>query len=432
MSSEVRPEDSSDDDEVHLKQQEKKDLELAMKLQESEGSDYEEYFEAYQKQKKRQKRTHNEENQDEDEEEKMEEDGTCSDTDEYLKEQDIKGKFAFCCKACLCPTEKKLKFQECFLNCGNSGNRCLYHRGCCHNEYMKNEDYLSPIQRQIEQLENFLEREEKMSTPKPLSHLQSKYNTARDKEVQYENEIEDNDITPILLETNPDYINYRRQFEKRVEDKSWNHPLRVLDLFSGIGSSVVALKRLQIPVHTIVHIEHDPVARYVCEYNHKDDCMTHIYYECFDETFLDDTELNISKVASVIHKHGPFDLVLAGAPCQEFSQVNAKRNQNKQSAKYLPLIGKLVKIMDSMQAECFDGAEKILFLSENVVFKRSEHIWLFYGRDEHGLVPIRLDAKDFSPAARNRFYWTNVSKCMIYCHNHTLFFRSDILCKDSS
>lgn len=33
-------------------------------------------------------------------------------------------------------------------------------------------------------------------------------------------------------------------------------------MFAGIGSGIVALKRLGIPMKTIIHVEHDPVANH--------------------------------------------------------------------------------------------------------------------------------------------------------------------------
>lgn len=297
-------------------------------------------------------------------------------------------------------------------NCGNTsggGNLYLYHRGCCHNDRKNSQDYLSPLQMAIESsfCKNPAENE---VIARELSDLAAKYNSARTKEVKWDNE----DYLPAIdsiLETNPDYISYRAKFNERVKAKSLRTPLRVLDLFSGIGSAAVVLKKLKLPIHTIVHVEHDPVAQYVCQYNHKDDGINHVCVDTFEEVYGDDL-----KVLNLIVKHGPFDLVLAGAPCQNYSQVNAYRNKDKENAQYLPQVGSLIRMMDQLQEEHTEKKEKILFLSENVVFQRSESIWPFYGRDEHGLCPVQLDAKDFSPIARNRFYWTNVSSSSYFLH----------------
>lgn len=39
-------------------------------------------------------------------------------------------------------------------------------------------------------------------------------------------------------------------------------------MFGGIGSAIVALKRLKIAMCTVVHVEHDKVARHVYKWNH--------------------------------------------------------------------------------------------------------------------------------------------------------------------
>lgn len=45
-------------------------------------------------------------------------------------------------------------------------------------------------------------------------------------------------------------------------------PLVVLDLFSGIGSGIIVLKRLSIAIKTVIVVEKDRVATYVTKRNH--------------------------------------------------------------------------------------------------------------------------------------------------------------------
>jgi site-specific DNA-cytosine methylase len=47
------------------------------------------------------------------------------------------------------------------------------------------------------------------------------------------------------------------------------------DMFAGIGSGIVALKRLGIQMQTIIHVEHDPVA------NHGTDSSQFEYCESY-------------------------------------------------------------------------------------------------------------------------------------------------------
>jgi site-specific DNA-cytosine methylase len=40
------------------------------------------------------------------------------------------------------------------------------------------------------------------------------------------------------------------------------------NMFGGIGSAIIALKRLQIAIATIIYVDHDKVAQTVYRYNH--------------------------------------------------------------------------------------------------------------------------------------------------------------------
>lgn len=201
--------------------------------------------------------------------------------------------------------------------------------------------------------------------------------------------------------------------------------MHVLDLFCGIGSGTVVLKKLKIPLGAVVHVEHDPVAVAVSKFHHGTDGIQHIYVETFEELYGDDEDPDKDCLERLILKYGPFDLVLAAAPCQNYSQVNAYRSKEKETAKYLLKVGRMIGVMNTIQRNKFDVQSDILFLSENVVFREDltlqinslEAINKAYREiDGCGLQPIQLDAKDFSPCKRNRFYWCNVSNAMIVTH----------------
>ena len=82
---------------------------------------------------------------------------------------------------------------------------------------------------------------------------------------------------------------------------------------------------------------------------------------------------------------------------------------------YLPKVGLLIRDMNDLQIKRKNREYPVLFMSENVLFKDSDNVSTYYRQcDEHGLPPIQLDGKDFSPMARNRFYWTNVSFTLLY------------------
>lgn len=83
---------------------------------------------------------------------------------------------------------------------------------------------------------------------------------------------------------------------------------------------------------------------------------------------------------------------------------NAFCDREKQNAKYLLQVGTLIKAINEEQGS------SVLFMSENVVFRNYDDIMRKYSDfTENGLPPVKIDAQDFSPMVRNRFYWTNVS-----------------------
>jgi site-specific DNA-cytosine methylase len=162
------------------------------------------------------------------------------------------------------------------------------------------------------------------------------------------------------------------------------------------------------------------VAVQVIKWNRKNDGIKHSYIEKFEDLYGDDSEPNDDKLGELLSKYGSFDLITSGAPCQNLSGQNARRNIDAFNAQYLMKVGKLIKRLNLLQRR--NGVkddERILFLSENVVFPEYEEFNNHYS-DEHysnsrdGLSPIRVDAKDFGPVKRNRLYWMNVSVCLLH------------------
>ena len=82
-------------------------------------------------------------------------------------------------------------------------------------------------------------------------------------------------------------------------------PAVVVDLFGGIGAAIVCLKRLQIAIKTVIHVEHDKVANAVYKYwhNHDVDGINHIFISKFE-----DFERNIDHW---LEKHGRKFLVVS-------------------------------------------------------------------------------------------------------------------------
>jgi hypothetical protein len=92
------------------------------------------------------------------------------------------------------------------------------------------------------------------------------------------------------LHANPGYISHLEKFRLK-QAKAKTKPQTkavVLDLFGGIGSAIVALRRLKIDIEKIVHVEHDKVANYVYKYwnclggKHHDDEIEHVFIDSFE------------------------------------------------------------------------------------------------------------------------------------------------------
>lgn len=226
-----------------------------------------------------------------------EDEDTQSDTDFYIQngyyQENVHvniPRYAICCLQCKCQTTKKNWYQNCFAscglfianNCGNSrqsleknqdgklilGNTSLYHKSCCHGFKAHYEDYQSPMQvamwnstaqHNIDEYNKLKEAE-----AKPLSDLLQSLKTARKKHVMRENLEDDTpkelkqegkNLEMFLLETSKDFLEVKAEFEKRREEKSMDHPLVIFDFFSGIGSAAVVLKKLQLPIKTMLHVE---------------------------------------------------------------------------------------------------------------------------------------------------------------------------------
>jgi len=337
------------------------------------------------------------------------------DTDICLQEVDFQATYALCCSKCTCSDSKIARFFGVLNNCGNSatakggyGNTLLYHRGCCHNMKLGcDDDYLSPMQTAM-----LSGAQHTKAKAKPLSHIQKKYNQARVNETKFHN-LEYSPAADSLLLTNDDYVENMKKFQERKS--TLKNPLTVLDLFCGIGSGTVILKKLKIPLKKVVHVEHDPTAVKVSQFNHpqSDEIkygLKHVHIESFEEIYGEEDEGDYEKISKLIDEHGPFDLVLSAAPCQNYSQVNAYADKSKYNAQYLLKAGRLIKVINTIQKKNCGRHNEVLFLSENVVFQGIDSICMSYGNSEngHGLCPIELCASDFSPCRRKRLYWTNI------------------------
>ncbi len=315
-----------------------------------------------------------------------------------------RGRLAFCCQNCTCDNSKTNTKD--LYSCVNStspdsmfGNVNLFHKGCCHNETGDVNTFKSPMQ--VCRENGFSSLQQDKGQECSLDMIKQKYANASKEYTKFAN-AEDLEAADSKIFACQAYVDLCKQFHERKGKQK--NPLRVLELFSGIGSGTLALKRLRIPVHTVVHCDHDPIANEVCKFNHQGDGIKHVYIDTFEEIYGESSEPDEEKIAKLVADCGPIDLVLAGAPCSQYSGLNARRDLSCANAQYLPNVGKLIAKLNDIQKK--RGAEHdALFLSENVVFKNYDCINKYYGQ----LEPIRLDAEHFSPCKRSRLYWCNVS-----------------------
>lgn len=87
--------------------------------------------------------------------------------------------------------------------------------------------------------------------------------------------------------------------------------IRVLSLFDGIGTGLVALKHCNLIIDSYFACEIDPKAIDVTTYNHGYDIMQ----------YGDVTQLTNEKLDAIL----PIHLLLGGSPCNELSLANPTR-----------------------------------------------------------------------------------------------------------
>lgn len=157
--------------------------------------------------------------------------------------------------------------------------------------------------------------------------------------------------------------------------------MRVLSLFDGMACGRIALDRLGIVPSIYMASEIDKSAMHIAQSNWPDIVQ------------LGDVR-NVRQLAQ-IGALGPIDLLLAGSPCQGFSNANqsAKGFDDPRSG----LFYEFIAIKDIVRPKNF--------LLENVRMKREwlDHISIMCGVD-----PVFINSADFSGQARRRFYWTNL------------------------
>ncbi|XP_050713822.1 DNA (cytosine-5)-methyltransferase 3A-like isoform X2 [Eriocheir sinensis] len=167
-------------------------------------------------------------------------------------------------------------------------------------------------------------------------------------------------------------------------------PLRVLSLFDGIGTGLVALDKLGLEVGAYYCSEIDEAARTVVSLNFG----TRV-------TFLGGVEKLTRKE---LEELCPIDLLIGGSPCNDLSYVNPKRKGLFDCSGSGFLFFYFYKILRNIQ--CLNKDTHLFWMFENVRnmphFMKAQ-ISLFLEKQ-----PAVIDAKYFSPQSRPRCFWGNI------------------------
>lgn len=186
---------------------------------------------------------------------------------ENVKREDvdevIEQNMPFCCAVCHCSeARKKATILEATNDTFIGFNLSHFHRLCCHNGNQK-------IAAK-ELSENIVLDEESDDDSYALFNAKDvqKYITnANRQETMYFN-TDKLEVEADKLLSNEDYVQHVvKDFHVRTRRKM-KDGLIVLDLFGGVGTALVVLKRLKIPIKKIIHVEHDLVATFVNRMNH--------------------------------------------------------------------------------------------------------------------------------------------------------------------
>lgn len=152
--------------------------------------------------------------------------------------------------------------------------------------------------------------------------------------------------------------------------------MNVLSLFDGISCGQVALNRVGIKYNNYYASEIDPDAITITQKNFPDTIQ-----------IGDVTKVDLKKLPKI-------DLVLAGSPCQGFSNAGQRLAFSDDRSK---LFFEFVKILNTIKPR--------YFLLENVKMKH-EYIKRIDGI--LGVEGVLINSNKFSAQHRERMYWTNI------------------------
>lgn len=159
--------------------------------------------------------------------------------------------------------------------------------------------------------------------------------------------------------------------------------MKVLSLFDGISGGQIALNRLGVNIEKYYASEIDKFSMMITNKNYPNTIQ-----------LGDITKITVED----IKKLGKIDLVLAGSPCQGFSNNGKHLNFEDHKSK---LFFNFVEILEYVK----EANNDVKFLLENVVMRKEwEHTITKYMKVE----PLKINSKLLSAQNRNRLYWTNI------------------------
>ena len=152
--------------------------------------------------------------------------------------------------------------------------------------------------------------------------------------------------------------------------------MNILSLFDGMSCGRVALERAGIKVDNYYASEIDPYAIKVSQKNYPD------IIQLGDVRFWETWGLR------------DIDMVIAGSPCQGFSNAGGRLNFDDPRSK---LFFTFVDILEHYKPK--------YFLLENVMMKKE---WENIITEHMGVEPIEINSALVSAQNRRRLYWTNI------------------------
>ncbi len=187
--------------------------------------------------------------------------------------------------------------------------------------------------------------------------------------------------------------------------------MKVLSLFDGISCARIALERAGIPVEAYYASEIDKYAIQVSNKNYPDinnvGSVVGLEWNDLSKQFVrNDNGFSSTNLQ--------FDLLIGGSPCQDLSISKSKTRKGLEGNKS-SLFYEYLRILKEVKPK--------YFILENVASMSDE------SRDiitkELGVMPIELNAQDFSAQSRARYFWTNIP--IEYPTKHSEVMLGDIL-----